>query len=121
MLLPVSAALMLEGRPRVRSGPLLSGTLQHNMFTLLDLRMSSLHMGHANILRIVPILMDVPRRASKHRRLARKLPPPPTEGRSLSQRGESAAGIMKSSSSFGGRSRFCEAWLRPPSNGMPFG
>ena len=36
------------------------------MFTLLDLCVSSLRRGHANLLCIVPILTDDPRRESKH-------------------------------------------------------
>ena len=35
------------------------------LFTLLDLCVSSLRRGHANLLRIVPILTDDPRRESK--------------------------------------------------------
>ena len=34
------------------------------LFTLLDVRVSSLHRGHANIICIVPILADDPRRKS---------------------------------------------------------
>ena len=37
------------------------------LFTLLDLCVSSLRRGHANLLCIVPILTDDPRRESKHR------------------------------------------------------
>ena len=37
------------------------------MFTLLDLCVSSLRRGHANLLCIVPILTDDPRRESKQR------------------------------------------------------
>jgi hypothetical protein len=40
------------------------------LFTLLDLCVSSLRRGHANLLCIVPILTDDPRRESK--RLVRK-------------------------------------------------
>ena len=36
------------------------------LFTLLDLCVSSLRRGHANLLCIVPILTDDPRRESKH-------------------------------------------------------
>ena len=36
------------------------------LFTLLDLCVSSLRKGHANLLCIVPILTDDPRRESKH-------------------------------------------------------
>ena len=41
------------------------------MFTLLDLCVSSLRRGHANLLCIVPILTDDPRRESKIRRASR--------------------------------------------------
>ena len=44
-----------------------SGVLLHlseEMFTLLDLCVSSLRRGHANLLCIVPILTDDPRRES---------------------------------------------------------
>ena len=37
----------------------------HTLFTLPDLRVSSLRRGHANLLCIVPILTDDPRRESK--------------------------------------------------------
>ena len=37
------------------------------LFTLLDLCVSSLRRGHANLLCIVPILTDDPRRESKRR------------------------------------------------------
>ena len=40
------------------------GTQQKKMFTLLDLCVSSLRRGHANLLCIVPILSDDPRRES---------------------------------------------------------
>ena len=36
----------------------------HKLFTLLDLCVSSLRRGHANLLCIVPILTDDPRRES---------------------------------------------------------
>ena len=36
----------------------------YKLFTLLDLCVSSLHRGHANLLCIVPILTDDPRRES---------------------------------------------------------
>ena len=36
------------------------------LFTLLDLCVSSLRRGHANLLCIVPILTDDPRRESEH-------------------------------------------------------
>ena len=39
--------------------------IQKRMFTLLDLCVSSLRRGHANLLCIVPILTDDPRRESK--------------------------------------------------------
>ena len=38
-----------------------------NIFPLLDLRVSSLRRGHANLLCIVPMLMDDPRRESNTR------------------------------------------------------
>ena len=40
-------------------------TLIKKLFTLLDLCVSSLRRGHANLLCIVPILTDDPRRESK--------------------------------------------------------
>ena len=40
-------------------------TLSKKLFTLLDLCVSSLRRGHANLLCIVPILTDDPRRESK--------------------------------------------------------
>jgi hypothetical protein len=40
------------------------GEVAKNMFTLLDLCVSSLRRGHANLLCIVPILTDDPRRES---------------------------------------------------------
>ena len=39
-------------------------TIYFNMFALLDLCVSSLRRGHANLLCIVPILTDDPRRES---------------------------------------------------------
>ena len=44
-----------------------SKELPKKLFTLLDLCVSSLRRGHANLLCIVPILTDDPRRESKHR------------------------------------------------------
>ena len=41
------------------------GGLRHCLFTLLDLCVSSLRRGHANLLCIVPILTDDPRRESE--------------------------------------------------------
>ena len=38
--------------------------IDSNLITLLDLCVSSLRRGHANLLRIVPILTDAPRRES---------------------------------------------------------
>ena len=43
-------------------------SLNHiNLFTLLELCVSSLRRGHADLLRIVPILTDDPRRESKYK------------------------------------------------------
>ena len=39
---------------------------EKKLYTLLDLCVSSLRRGHANLLCIVPILTDDPRRESKH-------------------------------------------------------
>ena len=54
-----------------------NGQVQKKLFTLLDLCVSSLRRGHANLLCIVPILTDDPRRESKevchHRCQARSL------------------------------------------------
>ena len=41
------------------------GKMNKKLFTLLDLCVSSLRRGHANLLCIVPILTDDPRRESK--------------------------------------------------------
>ena len=43
-------------------------TVQQQLFTLLDLCVSSLRRGHANLLCIVPILTDDPRRESENKR-----------------------------------------------------
>ena len=42
----------------------LAKNFQKKLFTLLDLCVSSLRRGHANLLCIVPILSDDPRRGS---------------------------------------------------------
>ena len=42
------------------------GSYAKKLFTLLDLCVSSLRRGHANLLCIVPILTDDPRRESEH-------------------------------------------------------
>jgi hypothetical protein len=46
------------------------------MITLLDLCVSSLRRGHANLLCIVPILTDDPRRESKREGKQRSMPLP---------------------------------------------
>jgi hypothetical protein len=55
------------GPPRCRVAPLLPRELgiSKKLFTLLDLGVSSLRRGHANLLCIVPILTDDPRRESE--------------------------------------------------------
>ena len=56
-------------RPRLRElhSPMALGPKYHKkMVTLLDLCVSSLRRGHANLLCIVPILTDDPRRESNH-------------------------------------------------------
>ena len=45
--------------------PVPKGKVTKKLFTLLDLCVSSLRRGHANLLCIVPILTDDPRRESK--------------------------------------------------------
>ena len=57
-----SSALHGEGKKRVNK----------KLFTLLDLCVSSLRRGHANLLCIVPILTDDPRRESKKNISARR-------------------------------------------------
>ena len=67
------AALLPRGSSRARQD---CSMLQKKLFTLLDLCVSSLRRGHANLFCIVPILTDDPRRQSgkhaclKHTRLA---------------------------------------------------
>jgi hypothetical protein len=56
--------LMKRRRPP-KSGLTGSQGICKKMFTLLDLCVSSLRRGHANLLCIVPILTDDPRRESK--------------------------------------------------------
>ena len=48
-----------------------SARIFKKLFTLLDLCVSSLRRGHANLLCIVPILTDDPRRESEWRGLAK--------------------------------------------------
>ena len=51
-----------------------SKELPKKLFTLLDLCVSSLRRGHANLLCIVPILTDDPRRESEiERRFVRRI------------------------------------------------
>ena len=48
--------------PRVTKGTVTGKKSQKNCDTLLDVSVSSLRRGHANLLCIVPILADVPRK-----------------------------------------------------------
>ena len=66
--------------PRHLSAPKLIIRLQQfkKLCTLLDLCVSSLRRGHANLLCIVPILTDDPRRESKHQMALNYLIPPCT-------------------------------------------
>jgi hypothetical protein len=50
------------------------GKMSKKLFTLLDLCVSSLRRGHANLLCIVPILTDDPRRESESFWKARSMP-----------------------------------------------
>ena len=54
-----------EGRPTERARSIAQYLFLFLMFTLLDLCVSSLRRGHANLLCIVPILTDDPRRESE--------------------------------------------------------
>ena len=49
----------------VRTSAVAAQGWSYHIFTLLDLCVSSLHRGHANLLCIVPILADDPRRESE--------------------------------------------------------
>ena len=49
------------------------GKMSKKLFTLLDLCVSSLRRGHANLLCIVPILTDDPRRESKKDAIERRI------------------------------------------------
>ena len=57
------------------------------MITLLDLCVSSLRRGHANLLCIVPSLTDDPRRESKRKAKQKSKPLPKVKTRSLPSRG----------------------------------
>ena len=50
----------------LQATPIAGLKLKKKLFTLLDLCVSSLRRGHANLLCIVPILTDDPRRESEH-------------------------------------------------------
>ena len=54
----------LAARPLFYFAPREAAALYHKLFTLLDVCVSSLRRGHANLLCIVPILTDDPRRES---------------------------------------------------------
>ena len=57
---PIAPRAALRGKVAVRRRQTIVDVKQ--MFTLLDLCVSSFRRGHANLLCIVPILMDDPRR-----------------------------------------------------------
>ena len=53
---PVEATLLRTVRPIAASYTCVFVVLLFNLLTLLDLRVSSLRRGHANLLRLVPIV-----------------------------------------------------------------